>query len=286
MTVVIVLISALCVVTIYPFLFVLFYSISEGVAVVANPITFYPRKLTFLNYRTVFASGGILSATYISVARTVVGGVLHVVVTGLAAYAVSKHNLIFRKFFLVFFIITMYFSGGLLPTYVVVIKLGLGNRFLVYILPLLYSGFHMLIMKVFFEQVPASLEESAVLDGAGDLRIFSQIFVPLSTPVVATILLFAGVMQWNSWFDAFLYVSDLNLCPLQTMLHKILREAQPATMFEILQRSMSGPAQANTVTSESIKMTVVMIATVPILLSYPFLQRYFTKGLMIGAVKG
>ena len=277
--------TILCFMTIYPFYWVAIYSISDGRAVVANPISFLPIKTTLINYKAVFANRGIMSSFLVSISRTVIGGFSHLLVVGLAAYALSKKDLVFRKGFLIFFVITMYFSGGLLPFYVLIVKLNLDNNFLVYILPMLFSGFNMLILKVFFEQLPASLEESAKLDGAGDLIIFSRIVVPLSSPVIATVLLFIGVDHWNAWFDAFLFVTKISLFPLQTLLHKIILESQTATMFDIMKKSFSSAA-TKSVTSEAIKMTTVMVATVPILVVYPFLQKYFTKGIMIGAVKG
>ncbi len=279
------LLIVICFVTIYPFYWVAVYSISDGKAVVANPINFLPIKPTLMNYKAVFANKAIMNAFFISVGRTVIGAISHLMVVGLAAYALSKKDLVFRKGFLIFFVITMYFSGGLLPFYVLIVKLNLDNKFLVYILPMLFNGFNMLILKVFFEQLPASLEESAKLDGAGDLTIFTRLVVPLSSPVIATILLFIGVDHWNAWFDAFLFVTKTTLYPLQTLLHKIILESQTSTMFDIMKQSFGNTA-TKSVTGEAVKMTTVMVATVPILVVYPFLQKYFTKGIMIGAVKG
>lgn len=274
----------LCIITLYPFVYVFMYSISDGVAASAKTITFYPIKPTLINYKTVFANKGIMSAFLISIARTLIGSILHVFVTAMAAYSISKKDLLWRKGIMIFFIIPMYFSGGLLPYYVLVTKLGLQNNFLVYILPMVFNGFHMLIFKVFFEQIPRSIEESAKIDGAGDFTVFYQIVIPASLPVIATIFLFIGVAHWNSWFDAFLFITKPNLYPLQTLLQKIILESQTKSMIDIMK--MMDQSTKSKITPEAIKMATLMVATVPILIVYPFMQKYFVKGMMIGAVKG
>ena len=178
--------------------------------------------------------------------------------------------------------IPMFFSGGLLPYYVVIVKLGLSNSFWVYILPALFSTFNMLLAKVFFDQIPKSLEESAAMDGAGEARIFFRIVLPSSLPILATLAIFAGVAQWNSWFDALLFVTKQNLLPVQTLLYKIILESQATTVEQIMRMSQN----KTTISSEAIKMTTLMVSTLPILFIYPFMQRYFIKGMMLGAVKG
>lgn len=275
------LVFLLCVATVYPFWYVFMYSISDGIVSAAKPIVLLPVEPTLENYRAVFANTGLVRAFLVSVSRTVLGTASHIMVVGLAAYAMAKKGLVGKKLIMTFFIITMYFNGGLLPTYVIITKLKLTNNFLVYILPLLFSGFHMLIMKVFFEQLPASLEESAKIDGATDFLVFTRIIVPMCKPIVATVSLFIGVAHWNSWFDAFLYMTNVKLYPLQTILQKIILESQTNTLLEI----MEAMNKQSNVTSEAIKMATVIVATVPILLVYPFMQKYFVKGMMIGAVK-
>lgn len=274
----------LCIITLYPFLYVLLYSISDGTAASAKAITFYPLKPTLLNYQTVFANNRIMTAFIVSVARTVAGSALHLVVTAMAAYAISKKELLWRKRILPFYIIPMYFGGGLLPYYVLITKLQLQNNFLVYIVPSAFGVFHMLLLKVFFEQLPVSLEESAKIDGAGEFTVFVKIILPTSLPVIATILLFIGVGQWNSWFDAFLFVTNINLYPLQALLRKIIIESQTKDIMDIMKRMSQNYQQK--VTPEAIKMATLMVATVPILVVYPFMQKYFVKGMMVGAVKG
>ncbi len=279
-----VLLVGLAALTVYPFVYVLAYSLSDGITASARNITVYPVDPTLRNYHAVLLNNGIMQAFFISVSRTVIGSSLHLVVTCLCAYTLSKRYLVGRKFLMPFFIIPMYFSGGLLPFYVVITRLGLHNNFLVYILPLAFNSYHMLILRVFFAQVPAELEESARLDGAGDSRILLQIVLPTSLPVIATILLFIGVLHWNSWLDTLLFVTSRELVTLQALLQRIILESQTRDMIDIMR--MAQASQTTNVTPESIKMATLMVATVPIILAYPFLQRYFVKGLMIGAVKG
>lgn len=269
-------------VMVYPFLYVLFYSVSDGVAAGATTITFAPVKPTLDNYKAVLGNAGIMNAFFISAARTVVGTALHVLVVCMVAYAITKNQLLWRKPIIVFFMIPMFVSGGLLPFYVIIVKLGLSNHFLVYILPMLFSAFNMLLAKVFFDQIPPSLEESARIDGAGDAVVFFRIVLPSSLPLLATLSIFAGVAQWNAWFDALLFVTKQDLLPIQTLLYKIILESQATTVEQIMRMSQS----KTQVTSEAIKMTTLMVSTLPILCIYPFMQRYFVKGMMIGAVKG
>ncbi|RED58193.1 carbohydrate ABC transporter permease [Cohnella phaseoli] len=274
--------AVLCLLMLYPFLYVFLYSISDSVAASARTLTFYPVKPTLYNYQVVLTNSGILNAFGISVARTVIGTLAHIIVTTMVAYALSKRYLKGRKGWLVYFMIPMFFSGGLLPYYVVIVKLGLSNSFWVYILPALFSTFNMLLAKVFFDQIPKSLEESAAMDGAGEARIFFRIVLPSSLPILATLAIFAGVAQWNSWFDVLLFVTKQNLLPVQTLLYKIILESQATTVEQIMRMSQN----KTTISSEAIKMTTLMVSTLPILFIYPFMQRYFIKGMMLGAVKG
>jgi len=275
------LLMVICLFTIYPFWYVFMYSISDGVKSAAQPVTFYPLSATFENYRAVFVNSGIMRAFFISVSRTVIGASLHLLVTALAAYALSQRELVGKKKIMTFFIIPMYFSGGLLPYYVLISKMHLTDNFLVYILPLLFNGFHMLLMKVFFEQLPIGLQEAARIDGATDLQVFLKVILPSSKPIIATIGLFIGVMQWNSWFDAFLFVNKADLYPLQTILQKLILESQTNSILDIMEKLQ----QNSNVSSEALKMATVIVATVPILIVYPFLQKYFVKGMLLGAVK-
>jgi putative aldouronate transport system permease protein len=178
----------------------------------------------------------------------------------------------------------MYISGGLLPFYILIFNLGLMNKFLVYLLPGAFSGLFMFLIKVYYETLPSEVEESAKMDGAGDLRVFLSIFVPLSLPVYATVALFVGVGQWNAWFDAMLFVSNTQLHPLQLLLQNILREAEVTTFSQVM--SLSSPQAVKRTSVETLRMATLMVTTFPILFIYPFFQKYFIKGVVLGAVKG
>lgn len=271
----------LCVITLYPFINALAYSFSDGVQASIKNVTVWPVGFTLDNYKLVFTNQTILSSLYISIFRTALGILVHLLVVGMAAYALSKKDIVFRRFWLVFFLIPVYINGGLMPYFVLVNKLGLVNNFLVYIIPPAFNTFEMLVMKTFFESLPDSLEESAILDGAGTFTVFIKIVIPISAPIIATIVLFHGVWQWNSWFDSMLFVTKTDLQPLQMLLQRILLENQATAL-----KKASRLGRSSNVTPEAIKMTTLMVSTIPILYIYPFLQRYFVKGIMIGAVKG
>ena len=270
----------LCFVTLYPFVYAISYSFSNGHSVLTHPVSFFPVDFTMENYKAVFNNDKIARAFFISFSRTVIGLTYTLFVTGTAAYTLSKRHLPGNRFFSYFFIIPMYVSGGMIATYVNISHLGLMNNFLVYILPYGFFAYYMLIMRTYYSSIPVSLEESAQLDGAGDVRIFFQIIAPLSKPIFATIALFAGVLQWNMWFDAMVYVPRASLHPLQLVLQNVLKQA--AGLANMKQLAQSGDMK---ITAEAVQMATLVVATVPILVIYPFVQRYFVKGVMIGAVK-
>ena len=270
----------LCVATLYPFVYTFSYSLSDGRAVLSNPVTLLPVQPTLNNYRAVFNNKKIVQAFLISVFRTSVGLTYTVLITGMAAYMLSKRFLPGSKFFSYFFVIPMYIGGGMIATFVNIVQLGLMNRLLVYILPYGFMTYYMLIMRTYYNTIPESLEESAQLDGAGDMTVFFRIVFPLAKPIFATIALFAGVMQWNMWFDAMVYVPNVRLHPLQLVLQNVLKQASGISDIKLLAQAIEVE-----VTVESVQMATLMVATIPILCIYPFLQRYFVKGVMIGAVK-
>lgn len=278
--VIILIMLLLCFVTLYPFIYTISYSFSNGHSVLTKPITFFPVNPTLSNYRAVFKNDEIARSFSISILRTLTGLLYTLLITGTAAYALSKRYLPGNRFFSYFFIIPMYIGGGMIATYVNISQLGLMNNFLVYILPHGFIAYYMLIMRTYFAEIPVSLEESAQLDGAGDIRIFFQIVAPLSKPIFATIALFAGVMQWNSWFDAMLYVPNSKLHPLQLVLQHVLKQASGLANMKLLTQTSEVK-----VTADAVQMATLVVATVPILVIYPFVQRYFVKGIMIGAVK-
>lgn len=272
----------LCIVTLYPFYYALIISVSDGLKAQQHNVVFLPQGFTLQNYNAIFLDGRILNAAIISLARTVLGTALSLIVIGLCAYSMSKAYFKFKKPLFVFFVIPMYVSGGMLPTFILIHDLHLMNNFLVYILPGCYSTFFMFLMKVFLETIPDSLEESARIDGARELKIMTSVILPLCYPVIATIALFVGVGQWNSWFDALMYVSNKSLHPLQMVLQTILTESQN-TADKLLLMGMN--SQKVTLTTQTYTMAVLIVTTVPIVFVYPFAQRYFVKGMTLGAVK-
>lgn len=264
----------------YPFLYCLAYSFSDSTAVIIKNVTIFPVKFTMNNYSIVLKSRTIINSYIITILRTVIGVVYSLLVTGLASYAISKRQMKGNRAIALFLIIPMYLSGGLLPYYVLIYNLHLFNNFLVYIIPNGFWAFNMLIMRTYFETLPPSLEESAKLDGASDLRIFFRIIMPLSKPIVATVSIFVGVWQWNSWFDAMLFITKPTLQPVQSLLQNLLMEVSFADL-----KAKALQSGKRHVSAESIKMSTLMIATLPIVFIYPFFQKYFVKGVMIGAVK-
>lgn len=278
---------ALAIATLYPFWYVAVLSLNEGTDSAFGGIWFWPRKFTIDNYRYVLANEQLRSAYLVTISRTILGTIITVVVSGLAAYAMSKKNLRGRGIILTFFMIPMFIGGTMISTYVVFARLGLINNFLVYILPSSFSFFYMIIMRTFIYGLPPSLEESAKIDGAGYITIFYKIIVPLCKPVVATIALFSGVAHWLDFSTNLIYVYDSKLMTVQYLLYQVVR-ANRMTVLNEQAMAASGVLQTiNTqhITSKAVQMTVLMVATVPILVAYPFLQKYFVKGMTIGAIK-
>lgn len=274
----------------YPFWYIFIGTISNP-NIPVRTLTLLPKDLTLFNYAEVLRSKGLLHAMGISVARTVLGTLLSVLVTSFLAYLFTLQRMPARRLFYRAVIITMYLNGGLIPTFLIYKSYGLLNNFWVYIIPGVISAYNMVLIKTFMENgVPVSLSESASLDGAGPLTIFFRIMLPLSLPILATIALFVAVGQWNSWFDNMIYNSgNGQLETLQYLLYKKLNEANKiAEVAKNGNASQVGDllSKQMTLTPDSIRMTITMIATLPILCVYPFLQKYFVKGIMIGAVKG
>lgn len=269
-------------ITLYPFWNVLALSFNDPIDAIAGGIYFWPRSFSLINFTTVFEDNDIGSAAIISVARTLSGTFLTVIFTAAFAYAISKSYLLARKFVIIFMIITLYFSGGLIPTYFVIRNLGLLNNFLVLIIPMLLNVYYAIIMMTFFKGLPTSLMESAKIDGANDLHIFYKIVLPISMPVIAAIALFAGIDHWNAWFDAMIY-ADGRLDTLQLVMVRIIRKQSALTNTNILPYEVQ---RALKTTPQSILLATMVVTTLPIIFSYPFLQKYFVKGIMIGSLKG
>lgn len=231
------------------------------------------------NYQAVFRDDTIWQSFLISVLKTVIGVVTHVFFCAMIGYGLSKNNVRGRKLYVTMGVITMFFSGGMIPTYLLIKSLGLLNSFWVYIIPALFSYYDVVILMNFFRNVPDSLEESAKIDGAGDWRIFLKIFIPLSMPAMATIALFNGVSQWNDFLTTKLYITDEYLYPLQMKLYEIIVQSQTQSM-----QNIAGSVVIET-TTKGVQLATIVITTLPIVVIYPLLQRYFISGMMLGAVK-
>ena len=276
--------SLIFIVTFYPFWNILIISLNDATDTLRGGLYLWPRELTLESYRSVFANPEIWSAIKVTLMRTVIGTSLSLVCISMLAYSLSKRHLLGWKFFSFFFVFTMYFGGGLIPSYMVIKSLGLIDTFWVYIFPGMIGVFLMILVRTFMEQLPGEIEESAKIDGANDLQIFVRIVMPLCVPVLATIGLFLAIGHWNSWYDSYIYTYKPELKTLQAVLVKILNQFQTGGMMSQAQQ-MAANSNRVPVSSESIRMAVTMVATLPIILVYPFVQKYFVKGMMMGAIK-
>jgi putative aldouronate transport system permease protein len=286
-----ILLILLGVVTLYPFWYSLALSFNTGIDALKGGIYFFPRDITLENYAKAFQHPLIYSSFLISVARTLLSIILACFFTALMAYALTKKGLPGRTIIIFYFFFTTLFSGGIIPTYIMYRQIGLLNNFLVYVIPGIYSFFNAIILRTFFYTIPDSLQESARIDGCTELGIFFKIMLPLSIPVMATIALFVGVGNWNDWFTGAYFVPRRrDLYPAATLLNDLLSQA----VFENSMSSTGEKSQINeqlmsavtrSSTPESLKMAFLVVLTVPIICVYPFLQKYFVKGVMIGSIK-
>ena len=270
------------VVTLYPFVFVLSMSISDPVAVVRREIFLLPKGFSLDAYRTVLNDPVVLRSYYNTIWYTGVGTALNLVFTVMAAYPLSKRNFSARRVLMFLFVFTMFFSGGLIPLFVLVVKLGLYATRWAIVIPTLIATFNLIICRTFFQTLPEDLFECARIEGAGEWRIVWKIVVPLSRPIIAVLVLFYGVNHWNSFFPALLYLPKAELQPIQIYLRRVLIQASP----EAVQQFETGEQGEGVMAMVQIKFAVMIVAVLPILLLYPFLQRYFVKGVLIGALKG
>jgi len=279
----------LAIVTLYPFINTLAVSLNEASDSIKGGIFLIPRVFTFYNYQYAFNESSIVHATFISVMRTVLATVITVFCSAMVAYTVSRQEFVLRKFVTIAFVLTMYFNGGLIPNYLLTKELHLLNSFWVYIIPGIVGVFNVIIIRSFIEGLPDGILESARIDGAGEFTTFMRIVLPLCMPVLATVALFVAVGNWNSWFDVFLYnSSNIKLSTLQYELMKILQNSNASMSSKSATDAFSNVAgQAeNQVTPTAVRATMTIIASVPIILVYPFLQKYFVKGMTLGGVKG
>ena len=273
-------------VTLYPFWYCIVLSLNEGLDATMGPIFFWPRKWSLENYEFIFTNPRTLHAAFVSVARTVIGVITHVLFTGVVAYGLSKRWIMGRRIYMLIFIFTMYFGGGLIPYYLLIRSLGLIDNFLVYIIPGLFSVYDSILMMAYYDSIPSALEEAARIDGAGHFTIFLRIIIPASMPIFATIALFNGVGQWSAWFDTAIYTKSDSLMTLQGIMMKMIKSAEALKEMNEQMAANGAVDGFQTIKPMTIRVATMIFTTLPITLIYPFLQKYFVKGIMIGSVKG
>ncbi|MBQ3371815.1 MAG: carbohydrate ABC transporter permease [Oscillospiraceae bacterium] len=272
-------------ITLYPVINTVAYSFNEGTDALRGNIGLLPRKFSLDSYKSILSDAAVYRAAWISASKTVLITLLNLFWTSMLAYALSRKEFVLRKFITVIMVLTMYINAGLIPNYLLISKtLHLSNKYLVYIIPTMFSCFNMIVIRTYIAGLPEALVESARIDGAGDLRIFWQIIFPLCKPVLATVALFIAVGSWNSWFDTYLYVGGKkDLYTLQYLLKMKLATTQAsANAAKSTAEAMSTLGQTTPIT---IRCAITVIAAIPIMIVYPFLQQYFVKGIALGSVK-
>ncbi|RAV18965.1 carbohydrate ABC transporter permease [Paenibacillus contaminans] len=277
------LLVCIVIVVLYPLVFVAFASISDPAAVINGDMLFWPEGFTLKAYERVFQNIDIMRGYGNTILYTLIGTAINLVMTILAAYPLSRKDLAGRNALMMLFVFTMYFSGGLIPSYLIIKSLGMVNTFWALIIPNAVGVWNIIIMRTFFQHtLPHELHEAAVIDGCSNFQLLMKIVLPLSMPVIAVMVLFYSVGHWNSYFSALIYLSDRDKYPLQLILREILVQNQTQEMMQMSEESATQQA----LMAASIKYAVVIVANLPVLLLYPFLQKYFVKGMMIGAIKG
>ena len=273
------LLTVLCLLIVIPLLHIISGSFSDPMSLLRGEVGLLPKGLTTSMYEKVFKDSEIWQGYWNTIVYTVVGTLISVALTACGAYPLSRKDFFGRNVFMGLFVFTMFFTGGMIPTYLLVKGLGMLNTMWALVLPSAVSTYNLIIMRTFFQtSIPGELTESASLDGCNDLGIFFRIVIPLSAPIFAVMVLFYGVAQWNSWFPALLYISDRTLYPLQMVLREVLIQSDIS--------NMAGSTGDVEVIGDGLKYATMVVATLPIMCLYPFLQKYFVKGVMIGAVKG
>ena len=271
------------VIVLYPLLFVLSASFSDPQAVLRGEMLLLPQGFNFNSYVKIFQNQDIINGFSNTFLYTIIGTLINLVMTIIASYPLSRRDFAGRNIIMALLVFTMFFSGGLIPTYMLIKDLGMLNTFWVMIIPNAVSIWNIIIMRTFFQQsIPYELQEAATIDGCSDIGILTRVILPLSMPIIAVTILFYAVGHWNAFFNALLYLSDKDKFPLQLILREILIQGQTNDM--VSSSSESAIKQQREV--EGIKYAVLVVANIPVLVLYPFLQRYFVKGIMIGAIKG
>lgn len=268
---------------IYPFWNVLVYAFNEGTDAVLGKLYLWPRKWTLTNFEYVLRNQSLLHGAFVSLLRVVVGTTTGVLCNALLGYIVSCKHFYGRKFIRVLFLITMYFSGGLIPTYLLMLKLGFMNSFAVYWVPALFSCYYMLLASSYIQGIPDAVFESARIDGASELNTFLRIVMPLALPMLACIAVYIGVNHWNSWFDVSLYSRNGKWDNLQIILYRLLNQATAKVEMANQQQLYQS---MRTIQPDTVRAATTIVVVVPIVFIYPFFQRYFVGGITLGAVKG
>ena len=272
--------------TLYPVINTVAYSFNEGTDALRGGVGLWPRIFSTKSYESILADGAVYQAAFISAAKTILTTLLNLFWTGMLAYALSRKEYVLRKVITTILVLTMYVNAGMIPNYLLISKtLGLRNTFMVYIIPTMFSCFNMIVIRTYIAGLPEALVESARIDGAGDLRAYWQIIFPLCTPVLATVALFVAVGAWNSWFDTYLYCGiEKDLYTLQYILKMKLATTQASA--NAAKTSADAMKTTTLTTPVTIRCAITVISTVPILVVYPFLQKYFVTGMALGSVKG
>lgn len=278
-----ILLSIILLLVLYPLIFVISASISDPLTVSRGEMWLFPKDLTFIGYELVFANKEIWTGYANTLLYTFVGTAINLVMTIFAAYPLSRKDFAGRNVITAYIVFTMFFSGGLIPTYLLVKNLGMINTMWALIIPGAVSVWNIIIMRTFFQtSIPNEIQESASIDGCSNMQTLWRIVLPLSMPIIAVMILFYSVGHWNSYFNALIYLNDRDKYPLQLFLREILIKSQVDQMAGSLDLSV----QKHLMEAEAIKYAIVIVANLPVLLLYPFLQKYFVKGMMIGALKG
>ncbi len=277
--------SIFTLICVYPFYYLIINSFSDNNLSAAGEVMWWFKGFHLDNYKNVLTLDGLATAAWVSVARTVIGTALTVLASAYLGFMFTQQKMWARSFWYRFVVITMYFNAGLIPMFITMKNLGLTNNFWVYILPAVVQPFNIILVKTYIESIPASLQEAAEVDGAGTLTVFYKIVLPMCTPILATVAIFSAVNQWNSFQDTLIYMTDSKLYSLQYLLYTYINQAS-ALANSVKANAANVAALASAATPTSIRMTVSVIVVLPIMFTYPFFQRFFVKGMMLGAVKG
>lgn len=277
------LLAGILMIVLYPLIFVLSSSISDPMSVMQGKVWLWPKEVNMDAYLRVFRNSDILTGYRNTLIYTSIGTMINVAMTTMAAYPLSRKDFLGKNWMMLVIVFTMFFHGGLIPTYLVIKQLGMLNTFWVMVIPGAVSAWNLIIMRTFFQTtIPVELQESAFIDGYSNIRVLIRVVLPLSLPIIAVMCLYYAVWHWNSFFNALIYLSDREAYPLQLFIREILVQNQMEAMMELSTESIDQQVML----AESIKYAVIIVSSLPVLLLYPLLQKYFVKGVMIGAIKG